>query len=149
MKRLLLNPKWIGWLPLLAVLFGAGVLGAIRENRIVTEPAWIRSYQAGLSLAQRSHRPLLLSFHTPGCSWCAKMDAETFTDPAVVDLSRNFVCVLIDSETEMPTVIHYNVTDFPTTLLTDPQGHILSSTAGYVPASELLPSLRKTEQRRF
>jgi thioredoxin-related protein len=147
--RLVLNPRILGWLPLLAVLFGAGVLGAIRENRIVTEPTWIRGYQAGMSLAQRTHRPLLISFHTPGCSWCAKMDAETFTDPAVVELSRNFVCVFVDSDTDPAAIRHYDVTDFPTTLVTDPQGHILSATAGYVPASELLPSLRKFEQRRF
>ena len=92
---------------------------------------------------------MLLSFHTPGCSWCAKMDAETFTDPGVVELSRNFVCVVVESETETAAVNRYHVTDFPTTLLTDPQGHLLSSTTGYVPASELLPTLRRIEKRRF
>ncbi len=149
MKRLVLHPRIIGWLPLLAVLVGAGVLGAIRENRIVTEPTWIHSYQAGLRLAQQTHRPLLVSFHTPGCSWCAKMDAETFTDPQIVELSRNFVCVFVDSETDMATIRRYDVTEFPTTLLTDPEGHILSASTGFVPASELLPSLRKIETRRF
>ncbi|MCW3100706.1 MAG: Thioredoxin-like domain [Chthonomonadaceae bacterium] len=149
MKRLLLHPRILGWLPLLAVLFGAGVLGAIRENRIVTEPVWLHSFQTGLKLAQQSHRPVLLSFHTPGCSWCAKMDAETFTDPAIVELSRNFVCVVVDSETEIDVVKRYDITEFPTTVLTDPQGHLLSASTGYVPASELLPALRKIEQRRF
>ena len=149
MKRLLFHPRIIGWLPLLAVLVGVGVLGAMRENRIVTEPTWLHSYQAGVKLAQQTHRPLLLSFHAPGCSWCAKMDAETFTDPAVVELSRSFVCVVVESETETEAVQHYNVTEYPTTLLTDPQGHILSATTSYVPASELLPALRKTAQSRF
>ncbi len=149
MKRLWTNPRLIGWLPLLAVLFGVGVLGAIRENRIVTEPTWIHSFQAGLALAQRSHRPLLLSFHTPGCGWCAKMDAETFTDPRVVDLSHDFVCVIVDSEADPAAVRRYNVTDFPTTLLTDPQGHILSASTGFIPASELLTVLRRTEKHRF
>lgn len=149
MKRLWTNTRLLGWLPLLGVLFGVGLLGAIRENRIVTEPTWIHGYEAGLRLAQRSHRPLLLSFHTPGCGWCAKMDAETFTDPRVVELSRNFVCVIVESETDPATVRRYKVTDFPTTLLTDPQGHLLSSTAGFVPASELLPALRQTEKHRF
>jgi thioredoxin-related protein len=149
LKRLLLNPRLIGWLPLLAVLFGAGVLGAIRENRIVTEPVWVRGYQAGLKLAQQTGRPVLLSFHAPGCSWCAKMDAETFTDPAVVEASRNFVCVIVESETEKAALTRYNVTEYPTTLLTDPQGHLLSISTGYVPASELLPALRRIETRRF
>ena len=149
MKRLLLNPRLIGWLPLLTVLIGAGVLGAIRENRIVTEPTWVRGYEAGLQLAQRSHRPLLLSFHTPGCGWCAKMDAETFTDPQVVELSRNFVCVLVESDTDPAAVRRYNVTEYPTILLTDPQGHLLAASTGFVPASDLLPALRLTEKRRF
>lgn len=149
MKRLLLNPRILGWLPLLAVLFGAGVLGAIRENRIVTEPAWIHSYQAGVRLAQRTHKPLLLSFHTPGCSWCAKMDVETYTDPRIVELSRNFVCVVVDEETEPEAVKHYDVQGFPTTLLTDPQGHVLASTDGYVTAAELLPDLQRVEKLRF
>ncbi len=149
MKRLRIPPRLFGWLPLLAVLLGVGVLGAIRENRIVTEPTWLHSYEAGLRLAQRTHRPLLLSFHTPGCSWCAKMDAETFTDPQVVELSRRFVCVLLQSDTDPEALHRYNVTEFPTTLLTDPQGHLLSATTGYVPATELLPALRKAEKRRF
>lgn len=145
----MLHPRLLGWLPLLAILFSAGVLGAIRENRIVTEPTWLHSYQEGLKLAQKTHRPLLLSFHMPGCSWCAKMDAETFTDPAVVDLSRSFVCVIVDTDTDLPTAKRYDVTSFPTTILADPQGHILDAATGYVPASELLPTLRKTEKRRF
>ena len=149
MKRLFLNPRILAWLPLLTVLLGVGVLGAVRENRIVTEPTWLHSYEAGLRLAQRTHRPLLLSFHTPGCSWCAKMDAETFTDPQVVEISRRFVCVLIQSDTDLTPLGRYSVTEFPTTLLTDPQGRLLSASTGYVPASELLPALRLTDRQRF
>ena len=149
MKRIRNNPRLVGWLPLLAVLVGVGVLGAVRENRIVTEPVWLRSYEAGFRLAQHTHRPLLLSFRSPGCSWCAKMDAETFTDPAVVELSRSFVCVLVDSETEPGALRRYDVTDFPTVLLADPQGHLLCAPMGYLTASELLPALRRIETRRF
>src|SRR5438105_4677133 len=127
--RALLKPKLFGWLPLLALLAGVAMLGAIRESRIVSDVAWAPGCEAGLQQARQSHRPLLLSFHTPGCDWCAKMDAETFADPQVVELARRFVCIRLNSDMDAPLATRYHVLSFPTIILADSQGKPLTEVA--------------------
>lgn len=130
------------WLPLLALFLGVGVLGAIRESRAGGDIAWAKDYPAGLALAQKTGKPLLLSFHSPDCGWCKKMDAETFTDPQVLDLSYRFLCVRLDSELDSKIVAQYHVLDFPQTILADEHGRVLLKVPGYIPPEQFASLLR-------
>jgi thioredoxin-related protein len=121
------------WLLPLALLLGVGVLGAMRENRAGGELAWARNFEAGSKQARQSHKMMLLSFHTPGCGWCEKLDAETFTDPKVVELSRRFVCVRLESDLDGEVAQRYTVFEYPMTIITDPQGRALTQLPGYIP----------------
>src|SRR5262249_43880076 len=98
--RIWKNSKLMGWLPLCCALLGAGVLGAIRDSHYGGDITWVGNYQAGLKLARAMHKPLLLCFHTSGCGWCQKLDAETFTDPKVVERSNHYVCVRVESDVD-------------------------------------------------
>lgn len=140
-----------GWLLLATLFLGAGALGAIRENHIRTDIAWARSFESGLAQARRNREAILLSFHAPDSGWCEKLDAETFTDPQVIELSRRFVCVRVDRETDTAIVARYAVTTFPTTLVLDPLGRVLAQIPGYLPADRFAPLLRaalSAEDRR-
>lgn len=141
-----------GRLLLLALLLGVGVLGAMRESRIGGDLAWANSYEEGRALARRTGRPLLLSFHTPGCAWCRKMDAETFTDPKVVELSRRLVCISLDSDTDAALIEQYQVSEFPMTILAYPQGKEIARVSGYIPpdrfASALNTLLQATDAKK-
>ncbi|HZT41355.1 MAG TPA: thioredoxin fold domain-containing protein [Chthonomonadaceae bacterium] len=131
-----------GWLLLTTLFLGAGALGAIRESHFRTDIAWSRSFEAGLAQARRNREPLLISFQAPDCGWCEKLDAETFTDPQMIEMSRHFVCVRVDSEVDPAIVARYAVAAFPTTLLLDPQGRVLARIPGYLPADRFAPWLR-------
>ena len=124
--------KWVGWIPLLGALLCVGILGAIRENHFQSDIGWAKNYEAGLEQARQTHKPLLLCFHTPGCEWCHKMDAETFTEPKVIELSQRFVCVRLDSEMDAAVAARYDVQEYPTTLIADPQGKDLARLSGYL-----------------
>ncbi len=127
---------------LAALLLGVGLLGALREDRPGGDVTWANSYEAGLALARQSGKPLLFSFHTPGCGWCQKLDAETFTDPTVVDLTRQFVCVRLDSDVDIAAVARYQVMEYPTTLFADARGKELARLTGYLPPDRFAPALR-------
>src|SRR5689334_9402657 len=105
--RIWKNSKLIGWLPLICALLGAGVLGAIRDSHYGGDITWAGNYQAGLQLARKAHMPLLLCFHAPGCGWCEKLDSETFTDPNVVERSKRYVCVRVESDIDADVVQRY------------------------------------------
>ncbi|HLK57379.1 MAG TPA: thioredoxin fold domain-containing protein [Chthonomonadaceae bacterium] len=136
------SSKYIGWLPLCCALLCAGVLGAIRDNRYGGDIAWAGSYQAGVQLAQKTHRPLLICFHAPNCGWCDKMDAETFTDPRVVERSKRYVCVRIESDVDADLVQRYGVISFPTILLTDPNGKSQHEITGYIAPESFAAALK-------
>jgi thioredoxin-related protein len=132
-----------GGLLLASLFLGAGALGAIRESHIRTDIAWSRSFEAGMAQARRSREAMLISFQAPDCGWCEKLDAETFTDPLVIDLSRRFICVRVDAEVDTVLLARYAVTAFPTTLVLDPQGQVLARIPGYLPADRFAPLLRQ------
>ncbi len=129
------------WLPIIALFAAVAYLGVRNEDR-GGNLAWAKSYTDGLAQASRQHKPLFISFHTPGCAWCAKMDAETFTDPTVVELSRQFVCVRVESDVDPAVVERYRVFAYPTLLFADSGGHELSRIASYVEPSEFAGVLR-------
>ena len=135
-----------GWGFPALVLLGSGVLGAVRDTRYGGDIVWARDYRSGLELARQAHKPLLLSFRDPGCDWCAKLDAETFTDSDVVTLSHRYVCVLVESDVDSDVVSQYGVMKYPMTLLVDPQGRPLFRLSGYLPPDRLAPVLRAALQ---
>jgi thioredoxin-related protein len=132
----------IGWVLPLCLLLGVGVLGAFRESRAGGDITWAGSFEAGQRQARQTHRWMLLSFHTPGCGWCKKLDAETFTDPRVVDLSHRFVCVRLESDVDSALAERYWAHEFPMTLVTDENGKELARIPGYVPPEQFGPALQ-------
>ncbi len=142
------NGRLRGWMLPVVLLLGSGVLGAVRDARAGGDITWARDYASGLKQARQTRRPLLLSFHTPGCGWCAKLDEETFTDPQVVDLSHRYVCVRIDSDIDADACTHYQVLEYPLTILADPQGSPLLRLPGYIPPDRFAPLLRAALKSR-
>lgn len=142
-SRSMSKTRLVGWLLPALALTCVGVLGAVRGGRTGGGIAWAADYQTGLNEAKRMHKPLLLSFHTPGCGWCEKLDAETFTDPKIAELSRRYVCVRLDSDVDEAVCKQYSVTEYPLTLLTRPDSAASSRILGYLPADELAPLLVK------
>jgi thioredoxin-related protein len=137
-KRSLLRGRLLS----LALLLSVGMLGAVRESRTGGDVTWADSYAAGLAQARQTGKPLMLSFHMPGCGWCQKLDAETFTDPRVVALLRQFVCVRLDSDVDSAAIQSYQVQEFPTTVFADARGREQTRFTGYIAPDRFAPALR-------
>lgn len=130
-----------GWIIPLLLLVGVGILGAIRGARAGGEIAWASGFDSGLAMARERGKPVLLSFHTPGCGWCRKLDAETLTDAKVAELARQYVCVRVDSEVDAAAVERFRVMEFPMTVVLNPNGKEVARFAGYVPPDKFAKAL--------
>ena len=126
----------LGWGLPFALLVGVGVMGAIRGGQTGSDIVWSTNMAQAQTFAQSVHRPLLLEFHTQGCEWCAKMEAETFSDPRVVELSRRFVCIRLDGEIEPILAAQYGVHEYPTTVFAAEDGRVLGKRPGFIPAAD-------------
>lgn len=71
------------------------------------------------------------------------MAREAFTDAKVVELSEQFVCVLIDGDKEPAVAQEYGVAGFPTVQFVAPGGRRLNQAVGKKSAGELIGEMRQ------
>ena len=118
LKRLKLR----AWFAPFILIVAFGAMGAVRENGVGNDIRWQESATIAGAISKTEQKPMLLSFSTPGCGWCAKLNSETLSDPTVTKCSRSFVCLHIDSSTDPDTTNRYSVTSFPTIILVNRKG---------------------------
>ena len=92
---------------------------------------WKNSFEDALKAASAANKPVMAMFYTSWCSYCRKLDAVTFVDPAVVDESRGFVCLRVDLEKRRDIAYGYGVSTVPSIFFLDPSGRVIWKEFGY------------------
>ena len=65
-----------------------------------TEITWATNLDKAKTLAREAGVPVLVEFYFDSCAFCAAMAKGPLRDSKVVELSRKFVCVKLDLETD-------------------------------------------------
>jgi thioredoxin-related protein len=64
------------------------------------------SFEDAYKLNKKKQKKIFIDVYTDWCGWCKKMDAETFTNPVIIEyMSENFYCVKLDAERKDTVVI--------------------------------------------
>ena len=107
------------------------------------EIQWRADYAAARQEARESNRPLLMDFGTANCTWCKKLDASTFRDPAVIkQINEQFIAVKVDADKSRELTTALNIDSFPTLVFAAPDGKILGMQKGFVEAAAFNQQLR-------
>ncbi len=62
------------------------------------EPQW-NKFNAGIIEAKKSGKKILVDVYTDWCSWCKKMDSDTYADKRVSEyLSKYYVLIKLNAE---------------------------------------------------
>ncbi len=62
------------------------------------EPQW-KKFNSGIAEAKKSGKKILIDVYTDWCSWCKKMDSDTYPDKRVSEyLSKNYVLIKLNAE---------------------------------------------------
>lgn len=93
--------------------------------------AWTQNLQAGLAQAAQEKKPVMVDFYADWCGWCKKLDKDVYTNPAVIDLARAFVCVKVDTDKEKQDAEKYKVQGLPTIVFLGPDGKVIETFVGY------------------
>jgi thiol-disulfide isomerase/thioredoxin len=113
---------------------------------------WL-DYNPGLEKAQSEGKPILVDFYADWCGPCKAMDRRTFRNPDVVErLKEDMVAIRVDSEETEPRngvsgydlAERYSVMGYPTLMILDGEGRIISRKSGYQDARQLLSWLDET-----
>ena len=99
---------------------------------------WIQSYEQALKQARQEDKLVLAYLYTDWCGYCKQMEAETFTDKAVIDeMSDSYVWLKLNAETDeegRQLQERFNITGYPGMILLDGQGQEMERISGFVPA---------------
>lgn len=121
-----------------------GPVGASRLAR--GHIAFVNGFQPGLKLARDQHKPMLLFFTAEWCHYCHQLANEAFVQDAVVEMSRQFVCVLVDADTEPDVCREFHVRGYPTIQFLSPRGVPLNRVTGKQPGYALVQQMQAALQ---
>ncbi|HZZ71939.1 MAG TPA: thioredoxin family protein [Pirellulales bacterium] len=110
------------------------------------ELAFTTDLAQGLSTAQQDGKPLLVFFTARQCHFCHEMARESFTNRQVISLSQQFVCVLVDADTQPDLCQRYQVRGFPTIQFISPRGVPLNRVVGKRSSQEIMQQMQTALQ---
>ena len=133
-----------------AVVFMAGLLalqaGESRAQEAVktasaTSIKWY-SYADSLKAGKQQGKKIFLNFYADWCTYCVKMEKETFRDPEVVAyLNKYFISTRVNSDRQQDLARKYNVQGLPSTWFLEEDGETIGNLPGYIPAKMMLKIL--------
>jgi thiol:disulfide interchange protein len=98
-------------------------------------------FEEGMNLSLNQRMPTMVDFATSWCTWCKKMDAETFSDARVIGRSESLVCIRVDGDARGDLTAKYNVTGYPTTIFFNPDGSEKHRVVGYKGPDDFLKDI--------
>ncbi len=117
--------------------------GGGKWNEHTQGVSFVVGYERGLEEMRTAGKPAMMFVTTTWCSWCKKLAADNFNDPAVRKLLDNFVCVIVDGDEEDEAKRLLGVEGYPHIILLAPTGRPVGECLGYKPVSEFKPILEK------
>ena len=110
---------------------------------------WNNDINESIAMSKQLNKPMLLKVSTDWCSYCKKMQRETFSDATVIaKVNENFVPVYIDGDKNKALVKQLGVRSFPTTVVVSPNQEVLASITGFRSAGQLNTDLARFSPAR-
>jgi len=110
------------------------------EPTLTTSPSFASFDEAK---AAANGKPILIDFYTDWCTWCKKIDTEVYTDPTVIEFFKtDMILAKVNAEQDTILARQFNISGYPTLVLTNSAGEEIDRIIGYMPAPELLQTLK-------
>ena len=106
----------------------------------------IGSLREALAKAQKEQKPVFVDCYTSWCGPCKMMSSQVFPDKQAGDyFNPRFVSIKIDMEKNEGKELaqKWGVRAFPTYLILSPEGEIVYTSRGYMPAEKLIKQMKE------
>lgn len=107
------------------------------------------SYNEGIKKATLEKKPVVIDFYTDWCTYCKKMEAETYSEKKVYNyLNEKFVTIKVNAEsknkikfdgkemTEQELAMGFGVNSYPTVFFMESEKNTIGTAPGYIEAPQ-------------
>ncbi|MHC4619361.1 MAG: DUF255 domain-containing protein, partial [Planctomycetota bacterium] len=125
------------WLILAAFLAFVIIVFVTHREKTIN---WVEDYQAGLQLARRQNKPVLLAFYKQFTRYTTPTFEDTYTSPKVIEfVETNFVPILINVDEQPEIAELYKVGYYPSHFIKRPDSNdVLGPLVGYDPPDRFI-----------
>jgi len=135
---------WIAPVLILIAIFALAPASALNA-----EINW-NSYDSGMKKIADENQKGFLHFYTDWCTYCKKMNQETFTDESVITyLNQNFVPIRVNAQQQRKVAKKYGVSRFPNNWFISEDKSEIGQQPGFIPADALLKMLQYVDTDSF
>jgi thioredoxin-like negative regulator of GroEL len=126
------------------ILAAASILAVPSFANAQTDIRFRNDYNETRKEADQRGLPVVIYCTTDNCSWCLRLQRETFADPTVAKvMNERFVPLKVHAMQEPRLVEMLRIRAFPTIILAAPDGKILMTVEGYQEASVFHENLQR------
>jgi len=125
----------------LSMMFGCSKQAEQTEPVTEAGVSFVHDYETALKIAQEKNQNIVIDFYTDWCVWCKRLDTFTYSDSAVIEMSKAMVFAKINAEADTLTAQKYVVPGYPTIVITGPDGTEIDRIGGFLPAAEFMQTV--------
>lgn len=113
----------------------AVAIGVVPACQVAEDGPWFEGDMAAVRAAAAERGTLvMIEFYTDWCSWCRRLNTDTFAKSEVRELLAGLVAVRVDAEKEGRELARqYGVDGYPTIVFTDASGEEVDRIVGFLP----------------
>ncbi len=116
------------FISILLLLLSVFLFQAVSAHAI----SWGSNVKSALRKAKSKKKPVMVYFYTNWCSWCERLERETYSDLKVSKLARKFILVKVNGDRDRDTVEKYDIRGYPAVLFLGSKGNTIQQVEGYV-----------------
>jgi len=103
-------------------------------------------FSSAAATAEERDSLLMLEFYTDWCSWCRRLEKDTFSNGDVRKQLSRVVAVRVNAEEEGKELARrYDIDSYPTIVFTDHEGDEIDRIIGYLPPEQFLTQAVRIE----
>ena len=104
---------------------------------------WLKDLEQAKKLALSTDKLIIVDFWASWCGPCKRMDKESWSDPEIQKIMKNYVPLQIDIDVKKRDAMKYGVRAIPYIFIIDGNGEVIYRSLGYMPKQEVARVLKK------